>query len=178
MLVLGPCCGGPRPALRVCFVPPTPQWTVAGRDVAEWTATVPGKGKKCSLCTKILEQIKAMAGDDPDEVRGWLRWGSSRKQNGGAVTPHRTPLMPLGPVLAGSGGGGAGQGLPGPGETPGPPLQAAGEEVPGADQRGAAERRRAPGHLRRHRLLQVLSLVSTHVPCPSLDLRTGRTHTP
>ncbi|NWI25650.1 NKL protein, partial [Sula dactylatra] len=27
----------------------------------------PGKGKKCSLCTKILEQIKAMAGDDPDE---------------------------------------------------------------------------------------------------------------
>ncbi|NWZ55547.1 NKL protein, partial [Haliaeetus albicilla] len=32
------------------------------------TATVPGKGKKCSLCTKILEQIKAMAGDNPDEA--------------------------------------------------------------------------------------------------------------
>ncbi|XP_074899885.1 granulysin [Buteo buteo] len=43
-------------------------WTVAGGDVAEWTATVPGKGKKCSLCTKILEQIKAMAGDNPDEA--------------------------------------------------------------------------------------------------------------
>ncbi|KAM9609591.1 granulysin isoform 1-T2 [Morphnus guianensis] len=43
-------------------------WPVAGGDVAEWTAMVPGKGKKCSLCTKILEQIKAMAGDDPDEA--------------------------------------------------------------------------------------------------------------
>ncbi|NWS64597.1 NKL protein, partial [Chunga burmeisteri] len=29
---------------------------------------VPGRGKKCSLCTKILEQIKAMAGEDPDEA--------------------------------------------------------------------------------------------------------------
>ncbi|NWX74950.1 NKL protein, partial [Alca torda] len=28
----------------------------------------PGRGKKCSLCTKILQQIKAMAGDDPDEA--------------------------------------------------------------------------------------------------------------
>ncbi|NXV22882.1 NKL protein, partial [Cepphus grylle] len=28
----------------------------------------PGRGKKCSLCIKILQQIKAMAGDDPDEV--------------------------------------------------------------------------------------------------------------
>ncbi|NXJ71775.1 NKL protein, partial [Rostratula benghalensis] len=27
----------------------------------------PGKGKKCSLCTKILQQIKSMAGDDPDD---------------------------------------------------------------------------------------------------------------
>ncbi|NXX47177.1 NKL protein, partial [Tricholaema leucomelas] len=27
----------------------------------------PGKGKKCSLCTKILDQIKAMAGENPDE---------------------------------------------------------------------------------------------------------------
>ncbi|NXS74268.1 NKL protein, partial [Pandion haliaetus] len=32
------------------------------------TATALGKGKKCSLCTKILEQIKAMAGEDPDEA--------------------------------------------------------------------------------------------------------------
>ncbi|NXL03989.1 NKL protein, partial [Mesembrinibis cayennensis] len=31
-------------------------------------AMAPGKGKKCTLCTKILEQIKAMAGDDPDEA--------------------------------------------------------------------------------------------------------------
>ncbi|NXW38118.1 NKL protein, partial [Phaetusa simplex] len=28
----------------------------------------PGGRKKCSLCTKILQQIKAMAGDDPDEA--------------------------------------------------------------------------------------------------------------
>lgn len=90
MLVLGPCCGGPRPDLRVCFVPPTSQQTVAGGDVAEWTATVPGKGKKCSLCTKILEQIKAMAGDDPDEVRGRPGWGSSGEQNGGP-SPHTGP---------------------------------------------------------------------------------------
>ncbi|NXU57375.1 NKL protein, partial [Turnix velox] len=27
----------------------------------------PCSGKKCSFCIKILEQIKAMAGDDPDE---------------------------------------------------------------------------------------------------------------
>ncbi|KAF1542396.1 Antimicrobial peptide NK-lysin, partial [Eudyptula albosignata] len=31
-------------------------------------AAAPGRGKKCSLCTKILEQIKAMAGEDPDEA--------------------------------------------------------------------------------------------------------------
>ncbi|KAM6113220.1 antimicrobial peptide NK-lysin-like [Phoenicopterus ruber ruber] len=37
-------------------------------DDAEGAAAVPGGGKKCSLCTKILEQIKAMAGDDPDEA--------------------------------------------------------------------------------------------------------------
>ncbi|NXE16608.1 NKL protein, partial [Lophotis ruficrista] len=27
---------------------------------------VPGRRKKCSLCTKILGQLKAMAGEDPD----------------------------------------------------------------------------------------------------------------
>ncbi|XP_074784669.1 granulysin [Athene noctua] len=46
---------------------------VAEGDVAEWDmaegdAAAPGKGKKCRLCTKILEQIKAMAGEDPDEA--------------------------------------------------------------------------------------------------------------
>ncbi|NXT33418.1 NKL protein, partial [Pelecanoides urinatrix] len=28
----------------------------------------PGRGIKCSLCTKILQQIKATAGEDPDEA--------------------------------------------------------------------------------------------------------------
>ncbi|KAF1419087.1 Antimicrobial peptide NK-lysin, partial [Spheniscus humboldti] len=37
-------------------------------DVAEGDVAAPGRGKKCSLCTKILEQIKAMAGEDPDEA--------------------------------------------------------------------------------------------------------------
>ncbi|XP_064328931.1 antimicrobial peptide NK-lysin-like [Phalacrocorax carbo] len=37
-------------------------WEMAEDDMMEL-----GKGKKCSLCTKILGQIKAMAGDDPDE---------------------------------------------------------------------------------------------------------------
>ncbi|KAM9266345.1 granulysin [Morus bassanus] len=37
-------------------------------DMAEEDVMAPGKGKKCTLCTKILEQIKAMAGDDPDEA--------------------------------------------------------------------------------------------------------------
>ncbi|KAF1564609.1 Antimicrobial peptide NK-lysin, partial [Eudyptes schlegeli] len=31
-------------------------------------AAAPGRGKKCILCIKILEQIKAMAGEDPDEA--------------------------------------------------------------------------------------------------------------
>ncbi|NWR56732.1 NKL protein, partial [Bucorvus abyssinicus] len=31
-------------------------------------AVAPGKGLKCNLCTKILEKIKAVAGDDPDEA--------------------------------------------------------------------------------------------------------------
>ncbi|NXV82893.1 NKL protein, partial [Atlantisia rogersi] len=30
-------------------------------------AAAPGKGKKCTLCTKILQQAQAMAGEDPDE---------------------------------------------------------------------------------------------------------------
>ncbi|KAM6369654.1 granulysin [Pluvialis apricaria] len=41
---------------------------VAEGDVDNWDRWGPGKGKKCSLCTKILEQIKAMAGEDPDEA--------------------------------------------------------------------------------------------------------------
>ncbi|NXO71314.1 NKL protein, partial [Phainopepla nitens] len=28
----------------------------------------PGRGIKCSLCTKILKKIQALAGDDPDEA--------------------------------------------------------------------------------------------------------------
>ncbi|NXV86763.1 NKL protein, partial [Calonectris borealis] len=28
----------------------------------------PGGGQKCGLCTKILQRIKAMAGEDPDEA--------------------------------------------------------------------------------------------------------------
>ncbi|NWH68271.1 NKL protein, partial [Geococcyx californianus] len=30
-------------------------------------AAVPGGKKKCSMCTKILKRMKALAGDDPDE---------------------------------------------------------------------------------------------------------------
>ncbi|NWZ30090.1 NKL protein, partial [Asarcornis scutulata] len=30
-------------------------------------AAPPGKGKKCSICTKVLQQLKKMVGDDPDE---------------------------------------------------------------------------------------------------------------
>ncbi|XP_074419656.1 granulysin [Larus michahellis] len=41
---------------------------VAEGDMAEGDVSGPGRGKKCSLCTKILQQIKAMAGDDPDEA--------------------------------------------------------------------------------------------------------------
>ncbi|XP_075379889.1 granulysin [Mycteria americana] len=40
---------------------------VAEGDAAEGDAAAPGKGMKCKLCVKIVEQIKAMAGDDPDE---------------------------------------------------------------------------------------------------------------
>ncbi|NWI02174.1 SAP protein, partial [Tichodroma muraria] len=29
---------------------------------------VPGKGIKCSLCTKALKKIQALAGDNPDEA--------------------------------------------------------------------------------------------------------------
>ncbi|NXY51875.1 NKL protein, partial [Ceuthmochares aereus] len=32
----------------------------------DWAA--PGGKKKCSLCTKILEKMKAMVGTDPDEA--------------------------------------------------------------------------------------------------------------
>ncbi|XP_074020418.1 granulysin [Numenius arquata] len=41
---------------------------MAKGDVAEGDTLAPGRGKKCSLCTKILKQIKAMVGDDPDEA--------------------------------------------------------------------------------------------------------------
>ncbi|KAM9215836.1 antimicrobial peptide NK-lysin-like [Leptosomus discolor] len=44
-------------------------WDGAEGDVAEGDAMAPDKGKKkCSLCTKIVEQIKAVAGEDPDEA--------------------------------------------------------------------------------------------------------------
>ncbi|KAM6113279.1 antimicrobial peptide NK-lysin-like [Phoenicopterus ruber ruber] len=37
-------------------------------DDAEGAAAVPGRGKNCSSCIKILELIKATVGDDPDEA--------------------------------------------------------------------------------------------------------------
>ncbi|XP_042657349.1 antimicrobial peptide NK-lysin-like [Tyto alba] len=43
-------------------------WDAAEGDVAEEDAALPGRKKKCSLCIKILEQVKAMAGEDPDEA--------------------------------------------------------------------------------------------------------------
>lgn len=44
-------------------------------DEDEGDAVAPGKGKKCSICTKVLQQLKKMVGDDPDEetVKAALR---------------------------------------------------------------------------------------------------------
>ncbi|KAM6191383.1 granulysin [Sarcoramphus papa] len=42
--------------------------SLALQDMTEGAAVAPGRGKKCSLCIKILQQIKAMAGDNPDEA--------------------------------------------------------------------------------------------------------------
>uniref|UniRef100_A0A8C3C8R7 Uncharacterized protein n=1 Tax=Cairina moschata TaxID=8855 RepID=A0A8C3C8R7_CAIMO len=36
-------------------------------DEDEGDAAPPGKGKRCSICTKVLQQLKKMVGDDPDE---------------------------------------------------------------------------------------------------------------
>lgn len=36
-------------------------------DEDEGDAALPGKGKKCNVCTKVLQQLKKMVGDDPDE---------------------------------------------------------------------------------------------------------------
>ncbi|XP_068012766.1 antimicrobial peptide NK-lysin-like [Melanerpes formicivorus] len=41
---------------------------VADGDVADGDVVAAGKSKKCILCTKILQQLKAMAGKDPDEA--------------------------------------------------------------------------------------------------------------
>lgn len=47
-----------------------------------------GKGLKCSVCTKILEKMKEVAGDDPDEVS----WGARGR---GGRCPHATLLTPV-----------------------------------------------------------------------------------
>lgn len=57
----------------------SPQWDEDEGDVA-----APGKGKKCSICTKVLQQLKKMVGDDPDEVRG--AQGELGGRGGGPVT--------------------------------------------------------------------------------------------
>lgn len=57
----------------------SPQW-----DEDEGDAAAPGKGKKCSICTKVLQQLKKMVGDDPDEVRGAR--GELGGRGGGPVT--------------------------------------------------------------------------------------------
>ncbi|XP_068776714.1 granulysin [Struthio camelus] len=36
-------------------------------DLTDGAEEAPAPGKKCTLCTKILQQIKKVAGDDPDE---------------------------------------------------------------------------------------------------------------
>ncbi|KAJ7426213.1 saposin-C-like protein [Willisornis vidua] len=38
-----------------------------GDEVFDGDAARPGRGFKCSLCTKALKMIQKMAGDDPDE---------------------------------------------------------------------------------------------------------------
>ncbi|NWX49085.1 NKL protein, partial [Steatornis caripensis] len=40
-------------------------------------AAAPGRGKKCSLCTKILEKAQAMAGEDPDEAAAQAALGKA-----------------------------------------------------------------------------------------------------
>lgn len=45
---------------------------------AEGDGVAPGKGIKCSLCTKALKKIQALAGDNPDEVRMMRVWGPGR----------------------------------------------------------------------------------------------------
>ncbi|XP_040474162.1 antimicrobial peptide NK-lysin-like [Falco naumanni] len=43
-------------------------WDMAEGDAAEGDAVAPGRWKKCSLCTKIMEKFKSIAGEDPDEA--------------------------------------------------------------------------------------------------------------
>lgn len=38
-------------------------------NVDDRDSVAPGRGFKCKQCTKVLKKIKALAGDDPDEVR-------------------------------------------------------------------------------------------------------------
>lgn len=59
---------GIQAALRV-FV--SPQENVAeGDDMADRDGVAQGRGIKCTLCTKALKKIQALAGDNPDKVRG------------------------------------------------------------------------------------------------------------
>ncbi|XP_009095908.2 saposin-C-like isoform X2 [Serinus canaria] len=38
-----------------------------GDSVADGDMVAPGRGIKCSLCTKVLKKMQALAGDNPDE---------------------------------------------------------------------------------------------------------------
>lgn len=41
-----------------------------GDNMADGDSVAQGRRIKCSLCTKALKKIQALAGDNPDEVRG------------------------------------------------------------------------------------------------------------
>ncbi|XP_053944961.1 antimicrobial peptide NK-lysin-like isoform X2 [Cuculus canorus] len=43
-------------------------WDSLAMGVTQGDEVVPGRKKKCSLCTKILQKMKAMVGEDPDEA--------------------------------------------------------------------------------------------------------------
>ncbi|XP_036252563.1 prosaposin-like isoform X2 [Molothrus ater] len=43
------------------------QDSLALGDVADGDSVAQGRRLKCSLCTKVLKKIQALAGDDPDE---------------------------------------------------------------------------------------------------------------
>lgn len=67
---------------------------LASGDTVDVGMVAPGKGKKCSLCTKILDQIKARAGENPDEVRG-----TQGCQGAGAGALPSVAPMPSVPLL-------------------------------------------------------------------------------